>query len=137
MAAFLKPHARMIHDYTRMHMYTGLRYSSNLPGIPPGDMCALVANKTAWHKVGQQIGSFHHCVYKTYSEAGQVRLRSPNWQEEPQVDFNLLSDPRDLERLMDGVRRFGAMHLTPIMQSVTSDPFPGQQHRQSAPGGTA
>ena len=25
---------------------------------------------------------------------------------------------------MDGVRRFAAMHLTPIMQSVTSDPFP-------------
>jgi 5-(hydroxymethyl)furfural/furfural oxidase len=123
-ATFLKPHARIIHDYTRMHMYTALRYSSNLPGIPPGDMLTLVANKTAWHKVGQQIGSFVVAVYKTYSESGQVRLRSPNWQEEPQVDFNLLSDARDLERLMDGVRRFGAMHLTPIMQSVTSDPFP-------------
>lgn len=123
-AAFLKPHARIIHDYTRMHMYTALRYSSNLPGIPSGDMLTLVANKTSWHKVGQQISSFVVAVYKTYSETGQVRLRSPNWEEEPQVDFNLLSDPRDLERLMDGVRRFGAMHLTPIMQSVTSDPFP-------------
>jgi 5-(hydroxymethyl)furfural/furfural oxidase len=123
-AAFLKPHARIIHDYTRMHMYTALRYSSNLPGIPPGDMLTMVANKTSWHKVGQQISSFVVAVYKTYSETGQVRLRSPNWQEEPKVDFNLLSDPRDLERLMDGVRRFGAMHLTPITQSVTSDPFP-------------
>jgi 5-(hydroxymethyl)furfural/furfural oxidase len=123
-AAFLKPHARIIHDYTRMHMYTALRYSSNLPGIPHGDMLTLVANKTSWHKVGQQISSFVVAVYKTYSETGQVRLRSPDWREEPQVDFNLLSDPRDLERLMDGVRRFGAMHLTPIMQGVTSDPFP-------------
>jgi 5-(hydroxymethyl)furfural/furfural oxidase len=26
--------------------------------------------------------------------------------------------------MMDGVRRFGAMHLTPIMQSVTDNPFP-------------
>src|SRR6202034_2726839 len=59
-----------------------------------------------------------------YAEAGQVRLRSANWQDEPTVDFNLLSDPRDLERMMDGVRRFGAMHLTPIMQAVTEDPFP-------------
>ena len=25
---------------------------------------------------------------------------------------------------MDGVRRFGAMHLTPTMQAVTTDPFP-------------
>ena len=123
-AAFLKPHARMIHQYTRMHMYTGLRYSSNLPGVPPGDMFTIVASKSAWHKVGEQISSFLIMVYKTYSETGQVRLRSPNWQEEPQVDFNLLSDQRDLQRLMDGVRRFGAMHLTPILRSVTSYPFP-------------
>jgi 5-(hydroxymethyl)furfural/furfural oxidase len=123
-AAFLKPQARIIHDYTRRHIYTGLRYSSNLPGIPAGDMFTVVTNKTSWHAVGEQIGSFIVTVYKTYSETGQVRLRSADWREEPQVDFNLLSDPRDLERMMDGVRRFGAMHLTPIMQSVISDPFP-------------
>src|SRR3954471_23698776 len=123
-AAFLKPHARIIHDWSRRHIYTALRYSSNLPGIPPGDMFTVVTNKTSWHAVGEQIGSFIVTVYKTYSETGQVRLRSAGWTEEPQVDFNLLSDTRDLERMMDGVRRFGAMHLTPIMQSVTTDPFP-------------
>jgi 5-(hydroxymethyl)furfural/furfural oxidase len=123
-AAFLKPHARIIQKYTRRHIYTGLRYSSKLPGIPAGDMFTVVTNKTSWHKVGEQIASFIIAVYKTYSETGQVRLRSANWQEEPQVDFNLLSDPRDLERMMDGVRRFGAIHLTPTMQSVTSDAFP-------------
>lgn len=123
-AAFLKPHARMTERHSRMHMYTGLRYSSNLPGVPPGDMFAMVANKSAWHRVGEQIGSFLIAVYKTYSEIGQVRLRSSNWQEEPQVDFNLLSDQRDLQRLMDGVRRFGTLHSTAILQSVTSHPFP-------------
>ena len=123
-AAFLKPHARILHDYTRRHIYTGLRYSSNLPGIPAGDMFTVVTNKTSWHAVGEQIGSFIVTVYKTYSETGSVRLRSANWSDEPRVDFNLLSDQRDLERMMDGVRRFGAMHLTPIMQSVTDNPFP-------------
>ncbi|HYZ21293.1 MAG TPA: GMC family oxidoreductase N-terminal domain-containing protein [Rhodopila sp.] len=123
-AAFLKPHARIIHDYTRRHIYTALRYSSGLPGIPPGDMFTVVTNKTSWHAVGEQIGSFIITVYKTYSETGSVKLRSANWDEEPQVDFNLLSDQRDLERMMDGVRRFGAMHLTPTMQSVTENPFP-------------
>jgi 5-(hydroxymethyl)furfural/furfural oxidase len=123
-AAFLKPHARIIQKYSRRHIYTGLRYSSKLPGIPAGDMFTVVTNKTSWHKVGEQIASFIIAVYKTYSETGQVRLRSANWQEEPQVDFNLLADPRDLERMMDGVRRFGAIHLTPAMQSVISDAFP-------------
>jgi 5-(hydroxymethyl)furfural/furfural oxidase len=87
-------------------------------------MFTVVTNKTSWHRVGEQIGSFIVTVYKTYSETGSVRLRSPNWSDEPLVDFNLLSDQRDLERMMDGVRQFGAMHLTPIMQAVTEHPFP-------------
>jgi 5-(hydroxymethyl)furfural/furfural oxidase len=123
-AAFLKPHARIIHDYSRRHIYTALRYSSGLEGIPAGDMFTVVTNKTSWHAVGEQIGSFIITVYKTYSETGQVRLRTANWSDEPSVDFNLLSDQRDLERMMDGVRRFGALHLTPIMKTVTDDPFP-------------
>ena len=123
-AAFLKPHARIVHDYSRRHIYVSLRYSSHLPGIPAGDMMTVVTNKTSWHAVGEQIGSFIVTVYKTYSENGEVKLNTPNWRDEPSVDFNLLSDQRDLERMMDGVRRFSAMHLTPAMQGVTSDPFP-------------
>jgi 5-(hydroxymethyl)furfural/furfural oxidase len=123
-AAFIKPHARIIHDYTRRHIYTALRYSSGLPGVPAGDMFTVVTNKTSWHAVGEQIGSFIITVYKTYSETGEVKLASPNWRDEPVVDFNLLSDQRDLERMMEGVRKFGAMHLTPTMQAVTTDPFP-------------
>ncbi len=123
-AAFLKPHARIIHDYSRRHIYTALRYSTNLPGIPAGDMMTVVTNKTSWHKVGEQIGSFIVTVYKTYSETGEVKLNSPDWRAEPSVDFNLLSDQRDLERMMDGVRRFSAMHLTDVMKSVTESPFP-------------
>ncbi len=123
-AAFLKPHARIVQDYSRRHIYVSLRYSSNLPGIPAGDMMTVVTNKTSWHRVGEQIGSFIVTVYKTYSETGEVKLRSANPNEEPSVDFNLLSDQRDLERMMSGIRRFAAMHLTPTMQAVTDDPFP-------------
>src|SRR5271168_1027278 len=123
-AAFIKPHARIIHDYTRRHIYVGLRYSSKLDDVPAGDMLTVVTNKTSWHAVGEQIGSFIVTVYKTYSDTGEVKLRSANWRDEPSVDFNLLSDQRDLERMMDGVRRFSAMHLTPLLQAVTADPFP-------------
>ena len=37
-AAWLKPHARINNDWTRRHMFVALRYSSELDGIPPGDM---------------------------------------------------------------------------------------------------
>jgi 5-(hydroxymethyl)furfural/furfural oxidase len=123
-AAFIKPHARIIHNYSRRHIYLALRYSSKLDGIPQGDMFTVVTNKTSWHAVGEQIGSFIVTVYKTYSETGEVKLAAPDWRTEPVVEFNLLSDRRDLERMMDGVRRFGAMHLTPTMQAVTENPFP-------------
>ena len=123
-AAFIRPHARIVHDWTRRHMYVALRYSSGLEGIPAGDMFLGVTNKTSWHAVGEQIGSFIISVYKTYSETGSVTLASADPLAEPAVAFNLLSDPRDLERLMDGVRRSAAWHLTPEMRAVTTDPFP-------------
>ena len=123
-AAFIKPHARILHDWSRRHMYVALRYSSGLDAIPPGDMFLGVTNKTSWHAVGEQIGSFIISVYKTYSETGSVTLASPDPLAEPTVAFNLLSDPRDLERLMDGVRRSAEWHLSPTMRAVTTDPFP-------------
>jgi 5-(hydroxymethyl)furfural/furfural oxidase len=123
-AAWLKPHARINNDWTRRHLYVALRYSSGLDGIPPGDMFLAVTNKTSWHAVGEQIASFIVSVYKTCSESGQVRLASRDWRDEPAVEFNLLSDRRDLERMMDGVRRSAEMHFTPAMQAVTTDPFP-------------
>ena len=57
-------------DYSRRHIYVALRYSSNLPDIPAGDMMTVVTNKTSWHAVGEQIGSYIVTVYKTYSETG-------------------------------------------------------------------
>ncbi|MFO0997722.1 MAG: GMC family oxidoreductase N-terminal domain-containing protein [Alphaproteobacteria bacterium] len=123
-AAFLKRHARIDREISRRHIYVALRYSSNLPGVPMGDMFTVVTSKTAWHAVGDQIGSFIVCVNKTYSETGEVKLHTADWRDEPSVDFKLLSDPRDLKRLMDGIRCFGAMHLTSAMAAATADPFP-------------
>ena len=64
------------------------------------------------------------CVYKTLSETGQVRLTSRDWRAEPIVEFNLLSDRRDLERLMQGFRQLGEMHLRSALAEVVNDPFP-------------
>ena len=133
-AAWLKPHARILTDWTQRHMFVALRYTSKLPGVPSGDMFLGVTNKTSWHAVGEQIGSFTISVYKTYSEAGQVRLASRDWRDHPVVEFNLLSDWRDLDRLMEGVRISAMMHTTPVMRAATADPFPasyGERVRQA------
>ena len=75
-------------------------------------MFVACASKSAWHAVGEQVSAMVLFVNKTFSETGQVRLASRDPGEEPVVEFNLLSDRRDMERLMDGFRRLGAMHLS-------------------------
>lgn len=122
-SAYVKPHARM-NEYTRRHIHVGLRYSSGMEGMHEGDMFVVAVSKSTWHAVGERIASFLIAVYHTASERGQVRLASREWREEPLVEFNLLSDRRDLERLMEAFRRLGKLYMTPAMQAVTSDPFP-------------
>ena len=122
-SSFIKPECRL-NGLTRRHILLGLRYSSGIGGAPRGDMFVAAVSKSAWHAVGYQIGSLFARAYKTYSESGQVKLASRDWRAEPTVELNLLSDRRDLERLMDAFRRLGAMHLSAALRQATSDPFP-------------
>ena len=122
-SSFIKPEARL-NDLTRRHILLALRYSSGIGEAPAGDMFVASVSKSAWHAVGEQIASLLAAVYKTFSETGQVKLASRDWRAEPIVEFNLLSDRRDLERLMDAFRRLGAMQISAALQEATSDPFP-------------
>ena len=123
LSSFIKRRARL-REHTRRHIHVGLRYSSNLPGVPKGDMFVAVASKSAWHAVGEQIGSLLTFINKTYSETGQVRLTSRDWRSEPLVEFNLLSDKRDLDRLMSGFKLMAAVQMTDALRQVTDAPFP-------------
>jgi 5-(hydroxymethyl)furfural/furfural oxidase len=123
LSSFIRPGARM-NAHTRRHVQVALRYSSGLSGIPGGDMFVVVLSKSAWHAVGAQIGSLLTCVYKTYSETGQVKLASRDPWAEPIVEFNLLSDRRDLDRLMSGFRKTAALQMSAPLQAVTDKPFP-------------
>lgn len=124
LSSFVHRDARMTGRTTRRHIQVGLRYSSGLPGAPRSDMFVAVLSKSAWHAVGEQIASLLLFVNKTYSENGQVRLASPDWRQEPVVEFNLLSDRRDLDRLMSGFRHLAGIQLSGALRGATSDPFP-------------
>ena len=123
LSSFIRPGARM-NRHTRRHVQVGLRYSSGLPGVPRGDMFVAVLSKSAWHAVGEQIASLLTFVNKTYSETGQVKLASRDPRAEPIVQFNLLSDRRDLDRLMSGFRKMAALQMSAPLMEVTDKPFP-------------
>jgi 5-(hydroxymethyl)furfural/furfural oxidase len=123
LSSFVRPGARM-NAHTRRHIQVGLRYSSGLPDVPKGDMFVAVLSKSAWHAVGSQIASLLTFVNKTYSETGQVKLASRDPRTEPIVQFNLLSDRRDLDRLMGGFRKMAALQMSAPLKAVTDKPFP-------------
>jgi 5-(hydroxymethyl)furfural/furfural oxidase len=123
LSSFIRPGARM-NEHTRRHIQVAMRYSSGLPGVPRGDMFVVSLSKSAWHAVGAQIGSLLTFVNKTYSETGQVKLASRDPRAEPIVQFNLLSDRRDLDRLMSGFRKTAALQMSAPLRAVTDNPFP-------------
>ena len=123
LSSFVRRGARM-NDHTRRHIHMGFRYSSGLSGTPKGDMFVAALTKSAWHAVGARIGSLLLFVNKTYSETGQVKLTSRDPFAEPVVEFNLLSDRRDLERLMSGFRKLAGLMMSAPVRTVTDKPFP-------------
>jgi 5-(hydroxymethyl)furfural/furfural oxidase len=61
-----------------------------------------VSTRSTWHAVGRRIGGFYGWVNKSYSR-GSVRLGAAV-EGVPEVDFRMLSDRRDLLRLMQSFR---------------------------------
>jgi 5-(hydroxymethyl)furfural/furfural oxidase len=99
-----------------------LRYSSELPGCPQGDMYASVFSKASWHAVGRRLGMIMTWVNKAYS-TGRVSLRSTDWREEPTVELNLCQDARDRERLISGMRFIASLFDYEPLRQATRDPF--------------
>ena len=80
-----------------------LRYSSQLAGCSEHDMLMIPLNKVAWHPVGLRTGGMLVEVHKPYS-MGFVELARADPGITPQIHFNLLTDRRDVERLVGGLR---------------------------------
>ena len=53
-----------------------------------------------------------------------MKLASRDPRAEPIVEFNLLSDRRDLERLMSGFRKMAGLQTSASVKAVTDKPFP-------------
>ena len=105
------------------HIQTMFRFSSGLAGEPPGDMHVAIAAQSAWHALGHRIGSLVMWTNRSHSR-GTVRLRTADAEVEPDVDFRLLSDPRDMTRMMAAFRLCAAVLAAPEMDGVRRMVFP-------------
>jgi 5-(hydroxymethyl)furfural/furfural oxidase len=120
--AYLPPAARA-KDLREHHEQGILRYSSGLEDTPPGDMHAAILSRSGWHSVGLRMGSMFFWVNKSYSR-GFLTLASPEADIEPIVDFRMLSDWRDLERLKSALRLGASTLADPMMDGFREVVFP-------------
>lgn len=121
MASWIRPAARM-GDTPRRHVQMALRHTSKESWSPPNDMFTVVVAKSAWHPIGWRLGSLFTWINKPFS-SGYVRLLSPDPATFPEVAFELLSDQRDLVRMISAVRQLAAFYATSAMQGASADPF--------------
>lgn len=99
-----------------------VRFSSGLQGCRPTDMCAFAVPRASWHPLGGRIGAISVFVHKPFSR-GWVEVASPDPAAMPRVDFNLLSDPRDFERLVGGARFMLQQFANPALAKAATTVF--------------
>jgi 5-(hydroxymethyl)furfural/furfural oxidase len=117
-SGYLPPVAR--HKMVLRRNYTYLRWSSGLAGVPAADMVMMAVCRSAWHAVGVRIGTLSSYIGRSYS-TGEVRLNSPDPDDEPYVNFNWLSDQRDLDRMVNAFRRMASiLHRDPVPRYMSN-----------------
>ncbi|MDP6884694.1 MAG: GMC family oxidoreductase N-terminal domain-containing protein, partial [Rhodospirillales bacterium] len=117
------PKASRLDPRTGRHLQIQMRFSSNLGDCPPGDMAISTIAKSAWHPLGRRLGSLQLWANRSYSR-GQVTLASDDWRAMPVVEFNFLSDRRDMDRLMFGLRFLAGIFDSPPLKAHALDAFP-------------
>lgn len=102
------------------HMFA--RFSSGLAGCPSTDLAAFAVPRAAWHPLGNRIGAIMTFVHKPYSR-GSLEITSPDAAVMPRIDFNLLSDPRDFDRMVIAVQRVLRALSHPSMRAAMNEVF--------------
>lgn len=118
LALRLRPEARP-RDNDARHTNCCLTYSSGLPGTGRRDMIMIAFNHLGFDDAGgARPGSLSVSVFEAFSR-GSVALVSPDPAIDPFIEENMLSDPRDLQRMRDGVRRVAAILAQPAFTRIT------------------
>ena len=86
------------------HTNCCVRYGSGAAGGIPNDMLLLSMNQSGYGGESCETGLLELCVFESGSR-GEAVITSSDPSAQPRVDFRMLSDPGDLARLRDGVRR--------------------------------
>ncbi|WP_158746149.1 GMC family oxidoreductase [Acidisphaera sp. L21] len=102
-------------DADARHTNSCVTYSSRLAGGGDRDMILIGYNHRGHFgtEPGPQ-GAIGAALYEAFSR-GELSLTSADPEIDPVVEENMLSDPRDLERMRDAVRRLAVLTAQPAI----------------------
>ncbi|GGI23620.1 GMC family oxidoreductase [Bradyrhizobium guangdongense] len=103
--------------------FVAMRFSSGQQGCCPSDMYITASARGGWHALGTRLGLYFLWCNRPYS-SGSLTLASRDPKTYPVVDFNLLSDARDLERMVASVRLLAKLVVHPALNPAAGDFFP-------------
>lgn len=120
MALFLRLDEAAMAD-TPMHRHTNccVRYASGLGDGGSNDMILIAGNLASFGGGDFTLGRLAVSVYQAWSQ-GEVRIVSRDPAVDPAIDERMLSDPRDLVRMRDGIRRLRAIALGDPVRAIAS-----------------
>ena len=128
----LREHARARSPDAR-HTNCCVRYGSGAAGAVPNDMLLLSMNLSGYGGVGFETGLLELCVFESDSRGGAA-VASSDPSVQPRVDFRMLSDPGDLARLRDGVRRLMELARSAPIREIASEVRLGPEPLDIDPG---
>ena len=105
-------------DRDARHTNCCISYTSGMAGAGRRDMLMIAFNHLGVSVDGVATpGALGVSVFQSFSR-GEVRFASPDPDHDPLVEANMLSDPRDMERMRDALQRGAAIVRHPAIMSV-------------------
>lgn len=101
---------------------TYVRFSSNLPTTPVGDLALYVRSYLTWHALGRRMASLAALVTRPFSR-GAVELDPANPNGPPRIEFRFGSEFRDLVRLTQGIELALALYSSDEVRAITGEPW--------------
>jgi choline dehydrogenase-like flavoprotein len=116
MGLALEPAARAPNPQAR-HTNCAVRYSSGLGEAGDNDMFLIAMNLLGYSEQTLGYGFIWMAAYQVFSR-GRLRITSLAPDKDPEVEFRMLSDQRDLVRMRDGVERLRELSHHSAIQAV-------------------
>jgi 5-(hydroxymethyl)furfural/furfural oxidase len=117
------PHNLRLPVWQRRPNFVAMRFSSARDGCESSDMYLSASARAGWHALGKRLALYFLWCNRPYSTGG-LRLRSRDPDVHPAIDLNLLSDRRDLDRMVGAVRLLAQLVVHPALNPVAGDFFP-------------